>query len=111
MAQISVQCCSLNYRMRACVTLSHSLCTAARSPEVFMGNGFIPLMRLDIYNRMLSIILLPGPLLATGGHQSPHWQENPRLSWLEDYCICQCMMINVWLIMRPEDVISIFLCS
>ena len=53
----------------------------------------------------------PGPLLATGGHQSPHWQETPRLSWLEDYSICQCMIINVWLIMKPEDVISIFLCS
>ena len=49
--------------------------------------------------------------MATGGHKSPHWQETPRLSWLEDNYICQCMIINVWLIMRLEDVISILLCS
>ena len=61
MARIGVQRWSLNRRMRACVTLYHSLCTAARSPGVFLGNGFIPLMRLDIYDHMLSIILISGP--------------------------------------------------
>ena len=94
-----------------CVTLCHSLCTAPRSPAVFLGNEFIPLMRLDIYDHMLSIILISGHLLATGGHKSPHWQETPRSSWLEGNYICQCMIINMWLLMRPEDVISIFLWS
>ena len=61
MARIGEQRWSLNHRMRACVTLWHSLCTAARSPVVFLGNGFIPLMRLDIYDHMLSIILISGP--------------------------------------------------
>ena len=61
MARIGVQRWSLNRRMRACVTLCHSLCAAARSPAVFLGNGFIPLMRLDIYDHMLSIILISGP--------------------------------------------------
>ena len=104
MARIGVQRWSLNRRMRASVTLCHSLCTAARSPVVFLGNGFIPLIRPYALNNI-------DPLLASGGHKSPHWQETPRLSWLEDNYICQCMIINVWLIMRPEDVISIFLCS
>ena len=66
MAQIGVQRCSLNHRMRACVTLCHSLCTAARSPAVFLGNGFIPLMRLDIYDHMLLIISISGPF---AGHR------------------------------------------
>ena len=66
MARIGVQRWSLNHRMRACVTLGHSLCTAARSPVVFLGNGFIPLIRLDIYDRMLSIILKSGPF---AGHR------------------------------------------
>ena len=61
MAQIGVQRWSLNRLMRAFVTLCHSLDTAARSPSVFLGNGFIPLMRLDIYHQMLSIILLSRP--------------------------------------------------
>ena len=52
MARIGVQRWSLNRRMRACVTLCHSLCTAARSPVVFLGNGFISLMRLDIYDHI-----------------------------------------------------------
>ena len=54
MAGIGVQRWSINRRMRACVTLCHSLGTAARSPVVFLNNGFIPLMRL--YGHMLSII-------------------------------------------------------
>ena len=64
MARIGVQRWSLNRRMRACVTLCHSLCTCttARSPVVFLGNGFIPLMRLDIYDHMLSITLISGAL-------------------------------------------------
>ena len=41
----------------SCDALS-SLCTAARCSVVFLGNGFIPLMRLDIYDHMLSIILI-----------------------------------------------------
>ena len=63
-ARIGVQRWSLNSRMRACVTLCHSLGTAARSPVVFLGNGFIPLMRLDIYDHMFSITLLPGPFVG-----------------------------------------------
>ena len=66
MARIGVQRWSLNRRMRACVTLCHSLCTAARSPAVFLGNGFIPLMRLDIYDHIISIILISGPF---AGHR------------------------------------------
>ena len=57
MARIGVQRWSLNRRMRACVTLCHSLGTAAQSPAVLLGNGFIPLMRPDIYDHMLSIFL------------------------------------------------------
>ena len=101
---------TINRRMRPCVTLCHSLCIAARSPVVFLGNGFIPLMRLDYTTICSQYYWYPGPLLATGGHKSPNWQETPRLSWFEDNYICQCMVINVWLIMRPEDVISIFRC-
>ena len=92
MARIGVQRWSLNRRMRASVTFCHSLCTAARSPAVFLGNGFIPLMRLDIYDHMLSIILISGPFAGHGGHKSAHWQETHRLSWLGDNSICQCMM-------------------
>ena len=66
MARIGVQRWSLNHWMRACVTLCHSLCAAARSPVVFLGNGFIPLMHLDIYDHMLSIILISGP---SAGHR------------------------------------------
>ena len=66
MALIGVQRWSLNRRMRACVTIRYSLCTAARSTVVFLGNGFISLMRLDIYDHMLSIILISGPF---AGHR------------------------------------------
>ena len=73
-----------NRRMHACVTLFHSLCTAARSSAVCLDNGFIPLVRLDIHDQCSQWYWYPGPLLVTGGsgHQSPHWQETPRLSWL-----------------------------
>ena len=66
MAQIGVQRWSLNHRIRAYVTLCHSLCAAARSPVVFLDNGFIPLMRLDIYDHTFSIILISGPF---AGHR------------------------------------------
>ena len=66
MARIGVQRWSLNRRKRACATICHSLCTAARNPAVFPGNGFISLMRLDIYDHMISIILISGPF---AGHK------------------------------------------
>ena len=110
MARIGVQRWSLNCRMCACVTLCHSLCTVARSLVVFLGNGFISLMRVDIYDHMLSIILISGPSVGLRRSSIVALARNPSLM-LEDYSICQCMMINVWLIMRPGDVISIFLCS
>ena len=65
MARIGVQRCSLNRRKRACATLCHSFCAGARSPGVFPGNGFISLMRLDIYDHMISIILISGPFAGT----------------------------------------------
>ena len=58
MALIGVQRWSLNHRMRVCVT--------PWSSAVFLGNGFIPLMRLDIYDHMLSMILISG---AFAGHR------------------------------------------
>ena len=66
MARIGVQRWSLNRRQRACATLCYSLCTTARSPVVFPGNKFISLMRLDIYDHMISIILIFRPF---AGHK------------------------------------------
>ena len=70
-----------NHRMRASVMLCHSLPTAARSSVSFLGNGFIQLRHLDIYNHMFSMILIPG---LFGGHRrtSINWQETPGLPWL-----------------------------
>ena len=79
MARIGVQRWSLNRRMRACVTLCHSLCTAARSLVVFLGNGFIPLMRLDIYDHMLSIILISGPFAGHRGTYITALAKKPSL--------------------------------
>ena len=110
MTRIGVQRLSLIRRMCACVTLCHSLCTAARSPVVFLGNGLIPLIRLDIYDHMLSMILISGPFAGHRRTSIAPLAKNPS-RMLEDYSICQCMVINVWLIMRAKDVISIFLCS
>ena len=91
-----------------CDALS-SLCTPARGSVVFLGNGFIPLMRLDIYDHMLSIMLIFAEHRRTS---ITALARNPSLilAWRQ-LSLCQCMIINVWLIMRPEDVISIFLCS
>ena len=79
MTRIGVQRWSLNRRMRACVTLCHSLCTAARSSAVFLGNGFIPLMRLDIYDHMLSIILISGPFAGHRRTSIAALARNPSL--------------------------------
>ena len=106
-----------NHRMCACVTLCHSLPTAARSSVSFLGNRFIQLRRLDIYNHMFSIILISG---LVGGHRRTSIAVLARNSWVilavcmtwspilhEDTSICQCMIVNVWFNMRPEDVINI----
>ena len=79
MARIGVQRWSLNRRMRACVTLCHSLCTAARSPAVFLGNGFISLMRLDIYDHIISIILISGPFAGHRRTSIAALARNPSL--------------------------------
>ena len=67
--------------------LCHSLGTAARSPAVFLGNGFIPLMRLDIYDHMLSIILLPGPFVGHRRTSIAALARNPSLilAWSQFY--------------------------
>ena len=79
MARIGVQRWSLIRRMRACVALCHSLGTAARSPVVFLGNEFIPLMRLDIYDHMLSIILISGPFVGHRRTSIAALARNPSL--------------------------------
>ena len=109
-----------NHRMCACVTLCHSLPTAARSSMSFLGNRFIQLRRLDIYNHMFSIILISGLVGATGGHQSPYWQEIPGLSWLHIWreapsCTKTPLFANAWLSMCGSTwglrMSSIYLCS
>ena len=84
MARIGVQRWSLNRRMRACVTLCHSLCTATRSPAIFLGNGVIPLMRLDIYDHMISIKLISGPFAGHMGTIIAALARNPSLilAWI-----------------------------
>ena len=82
MARIGVQRGSLNHRMRACVTLCHSLCAAAQSPAIFRGNLFIPLMRLDIYDHMLSIILISGPFAGHRRTSIAALARNPSLQSL-----------------------------
>ena len=69
------------------VTLCHSSGTAARSPAVFLGNGFIPLMRLDIYDHMLSIILLSGPFVDPRRTSIAALARNPSLilAWSQLY--------------------------
>ena len=79
MARISVQRWSLNRRMRACVTLCHSLGTAARSQAVFLGNGFISLICLDIYDHMLSIILISRPFVGHRRTSIAALARNPSL--------------------------------
>ena len=79
MARIGVRRWSLNRRMRACVTLCHLLCTAAQSPVVFLGNGFIPLMRLDIHDHMISIILISGPFAGHRRTSIAALARNPSL--------------------------------
>ena len=96
MARISVPRWSLNRWMRACVTLCHSLGTAARSSAVFLGNGFIPLMRLYIYDHMLSIILLSGPFVGHSRTSIAALARNPSLilAWSQLYLPkydCQCV--------------------
>ena len=87
MARIGVQRWSLNRRMLACVTLCHSLCTAARSSAVFLGNGFIPLMRLDIHDHMLSMILISGPFAGHRRTSMAALARNPSLilAWRQFY--------------------------
>ena len=65
-----------NHRMRASVTVCHSLPTAARSSVSFLGNGFIQLRHLDIYN---SMILIPG---FFAGHRRTSIAALARNSWL-----------------------------
>ena len=79
MERIGGQRWSLNIRMRACVTLCNSLCAAARSPAVFLGNGSIPLMRLDIYDHMLSMILISGPFAGHRRTSIATLARNPSL--------------------------------
>ena len=79
MARIGVQRWSLIRRMRTCVALWHSLGTVARSPAVFLGNEFIPLMRLGIYDHMLSIILLSGHFVGHRRTSIAALARNPSL--------------------------------
>ena len=92
-----------NRRMRACVTLCHSLCTAARSSVVFRGNGFIPLMRLDIYDHMFSMISISGPFVGHKRTSIAALARNPSLilaAWGEaPSCIKTTLSANTWLSM------------
>ena len=87
---------ALNCRMRVCVTLCHSLCTAAWSLAVFLGNGFIPLMRLDIYDHMFSIILISVPFAGHRRTSIAVLARNPSLilAWRQLY-----RSANAWLSM------------
>ena len=98
MARIGVQRWSLNRPMRACVALCHSLCTAAQSSAVFLGNGFIPSMHLDIYDHMLSMIFISGPFAGHRRTSIAALARNPShfLAWgqlylpMHDYlCVAQ----------------------
>ena len=90
-----------NLRMRACVTLCHSLCTAARSSAAVLGNGSLALMRLDICDHIFSMILISG-LFA--GHKRTSIAALARNSWLilavcgeAPSCMKTALSANTWL--------------
>ena len=92
-----------NRRMRACVTFCHSLCIAAWSSVVFWGNGFIPLMPLDINDHMLSIISISGPFVGHKRTSIAALARNPSntlAAWGEaPSCMKTTLSANTWLSM------------
>ena len=88
---------------------------AARCFAAFLDNGFTPLIRLDITDHTCSIVLIFGLFAGYRRTSFSQWQEIPGCMRccpiLHKYsCMCQRMVISVWLNIRPGDFINIILC-
>ena len=51
---------TVNSRMLARVMFCHSSCTASQTPATMLGNGFIPIMFLDIIDHLFAMIQISG---------------------------------------------------